>query len=156
MRVYLAGPITGLSYDDAALGWRKHVHDELKAVGIESYSPMRGKGYLKKHGLAPIPGSFSMTDNAIVRTQGILGRDHNDVQSCDLMFVNLLDAQRVSIGTMVEFGWATAYKKPIITIMQQKGCVHDHAFVHGLSTYRVDTVEEGLGLAKHLLLPGVE
>ena len=40
--VYLAGPITGLTYDGAT-DWRHAVAADLNSVGIKGLSPMRGK-----------------------------------------------------------------------------------------------------------------
>jgi hypothetical protein len=52
---------------------------------------------------------------------------------------------------MVEYGWADAMGIPIITIMEPEGNPHDHAFVHQLSTYVTDDVDEAFTLALYLL-----
>lgn len=150
-RVYLAGPIAGLTYEQAAMGWRKQVHDELEPFDIECYSPMRGKGFLKWHGTLTTQG---IDVDPRSSGKGIIGRDMHDVRSCNLMLVNLLDAPSRSIGTMVEYGWASAWGKPIVTIKKPSGCHHDHVFVDELSTYQIDNVDAAIELVKHLLLPG--
>lgn len=152
-RVYLAGPIAGLTYDQAAKGWRKHVHDELAAYGIECYSPMRGKEFLKDMGARPL-STQSIDVHPMTSSRGIVRRDMNDVRTCDLMLVNLLDAPSRSIGTMVEYGWASAWGKPIVTIKIPKGCHHDHLFVDELSMYQVDNVDAAIKLVKYVLLSG--
>ena len=45
--VYLAGQISGLSYD-GAVDWRKDAITRLDAEGITGLSPMRGKEYLSE------------------------------------------------------------------------------------------------------------
>jgi nucleoside 2-deoxyribosyltransferase len=112
---------------------------------------MRGKKFLKDNGTLPTTaiGSHPMSSG-----KGIVGRDMHDVRSCGLMLVNLLDAPDRSIGTMVEYGWASAWGKPIITVKLPKGCRHDHLFIDELSTYQVDNVDAAIDLVKHLLLPG--
>ena len=42
MSVYLAGPIRGLSYDEARK-WRIEAAKRFEEVGIRSFSPMRNK-----------------------------------------------------------------------------------------------------------------
>ena len=37
--VYLAGPITGLTYEEC-VGWRERAKEELAKAGITAYSPM--------------------------------------------------------------------------------------------------------------------
>ena len=44
--VYLAGPITGLTYSAARHGWREHFAEMLPAH-ILPVSPMRGKDFLR-------------------------------------------------------------------------------------------------------------
>jgi hypothetical protein len=52
---------------------------------------------------------------------------------------------------MVEYGWADAFGVPIVTVMEKDNSTHNHAFVHQLSTYVVDTMEEGIDLTLLLL-----
>jgi len=48
----------------------------------------------------------------LVSPPGAVGRDRFDVQTCDLLLVNLLGATSVSIGTMFELAWTDAWRKP--------------------------------------------
>jgi hypothetical protein len=169
-RVYLCGPINGCTYEECAMGWRKQVHDELsrpsgsyQGVGdvhlwqpneaIEVFSPMRGKEFLK--GWDGILTGQSYDENPISTKQAILGRDRYDTFNADLLFCNLIGAQIVSIGSMVEIGWADAKRIPIIICMEKEGNIHDHSFVKGLATYWVHSVDDGIRLAKLLLTPGI-
>lgn len=145
-KVYLCGPITGASYETAVEGWRKTAASYLIDVGAEPLSPMRGKYHLK--GLPALPDEDA--SDATSQAKGIVGRDRNDVRSCDVVLAYLLDAPRVSIGSMVEYGWADAYRKPVVTVLRP-GELHDHSFIRELSTYVVPTLYEALDLTAMLL-----
>jgi nucleoside 2-deoxyribosyltransferase len=140
MKVYLAGPITGLSYGEAT-DWR-----ELFCIeGIEPLSPMRAKSYLSQY--ETIPDSVN---TPLSSPRGIVARDHWDVRRCDLVFANLLGATRISIGTMIELGWASAYGKPIVLVMESNN-IHQHAMVNELTGFPCSTLEEGICILKSLL-----
>lgn len=56
----------------------------------------------------------------------------------------------ISIGTMVELGWASAAGIPVLLVMPT-GNVHDHPFTRALCNYRVSTIEEASDLIGALL-----
>lgn len=153
-RLYLAGPIAGLTYEEAALDWRElviqHLHGSHHWVDIHCYSPMRGKVFLK--GSGQVIGKQGYEEHPMSSTQGIIGRDRNDVMMADAVFMNVQGAKSVSIGTTVELGWADAFRKPVILVLD-KGGFHDHAFYKGLATYVCDSLEQGIECAKALLIP---
>lgn len=172
-KVYLAGPIAGVSYDVSARGWRIEVQSLLDGTyrsdkantetEIQTYSPMRGKGFLRDIKGDEVLGKLEYKASPISTTQGILGRDRNDCMKSDAIIMNLHGAKDVSIGTMVELGWADAARVPVILIMEdqktkeqldsgEKNNIHEHLFVQGLSTYRTSSVEGAVALAKFLLL----
>src|SRR5271157_1829498 len=100
--VYLAGPITGLTYQGCT-DWRQKAMDYLAEYGIQGLSPLRAKDYLLNE--TSIADTY---DDTILSSQrGIFARDKFDCERSDVIFVNLLGAQRVSIGTVMEIGWAT-------------------------------------------------
>lgn len=152
-RIYLAGPIAGLTYSEATHGWRQEVSNALAGTGIQCYSPMRGKVFLKDHA-GPI-GKEGYEQHPMSRMQGILGRDRNDVMEADLIFMNVQGAKSVSIGTTVELGWADAFRKPIVLVTDKEG-PHNHAFFTGLATYVCHDVATAIDCTKALLLPGYE
>lgn len=142
MRVYLAGPITGLTFG-AAIAWRVEAATVLEKNGHEVLSPMRGKDFiLKRIGEAEVLGQ-TYEDAPLASQRGIVARDHFDVSRADVVLFNLCGAERVSIGTMIEYGWASAFRKVIITAMGRAN-VHNHAFVRELSPYLVPTLPEAL------------
>jgi hypothetical protein len=58
--------------------------------------------------------------------QGTITRDRYDVARCDALFVNFLNSEAVSIGTIMEMAWADAWRIPIILAMETRN-IHDHA-----------------------------
>lgn len=141
--VYLAGPMDGLSYEEG-LAWREQATKELAKYGIQCLSPMRGKDFLKG---TPMQANLKL-DHFLTSDSGITRRDINDVMNSGAVLFNLLGAKKVSIGTMIEYGAAGAFRKPIISIIEPRNSgnqnVHEHPMVRDLTTYRVDTLESGI------------
>ena len=150
--VYLCGPIAGLSYNEARYGWRSQVVAELQRHNIECISPMRCKDY--ESDLKSMPASAS-NRHVLSTRRGIVARDRYDTQRCDLVFCNLLRAERVSIGSMVEFGWCDSMRIPLVVCMEDEGNVHDHGFVREIADFIVPTVPAGIEVARAILTPGV-
>jgi hypothetical protein len=65
--------------------------------------------------------------------------------------MNLQDAKRISIGTMIEAGWADAARRPIILVMEP-GNVHEHMILETVAGYRVHTLDDALHIVKAILL----
>lgn len=142
-RVYLAGPITGLSYDGAT-DWREEVRVGL-APDIQAISPMRGKDYLA--------GEDTIADHyetVLSCPKGITTRDRFDVSRVDAVLVNLLGAERVSIGTVMEIAWADAMRIPVILVIEQ-GNPHQHSMLIECSGFVVGDLEEGIEVVNALL-----
>lgn len=119
--IYLAGPITGLTYGEARHGWRKEFGEMMarQSPHIECFSPMRQKDFLEgQESLRGDADALDRLDHALARPHGILTRDFNDVTTRDAVVACFLGAQRVSIGTVWEIGVAYAHKKPLIVIME--------------------------------------
>lgn len=149
-KVYLAGPIAGLTFDGAQ-EWRDIVQTEFARSGIDGYSPLRNKGYLRSEGIISNVGY----QQPMSSDRGIMTRDHWDCKTSDLIFAYLLGAKSVSQGTNMEMAWAYAYRKPLVVIMEEHGNVHDHPMVREAIDYRVTTLAEGIAIAKAILLPHV-
>jgi nucleoside 2-deoxyribosyltransferase len=143
--VYLAGPISGLSFD-ASETWR---HEFKRHVGhaLTCLSPLRGKDYLRANGV--IEQSY---EAPLSTDRGIMTRDHFDCSRADLIVCNLTGTERVSVGTVMEIAWAFAYRKPLILIMEP-GNVHDHPMVREAVGFRASDVEEAALLALGILTP---
>lgn len=172
-RVYLAGPITGLSYDGAT-DWRQAMKVSLGTLGIDGFSPLRAKDYLKDE--TSIDGSPSayQRKHPLSSPKGIVTRDREDVRRADVVLMNLLGATRVSVGTMIELGWADAFRVPVVVVMEgatqyevgpaagagtdvkavgEVANPHAHAMVDQIAGYIVGTLGEALIVVKALVLP---
>lgn len=172
MKVYLSGPITNYDFDaHLCNGWRKEAKNFLEIgnwtardqrefeaesstggqtyydTGIKTYSPLRGKVYLKNVGA--IDGEY---DGPLTNRHAITMRDRHDCLTCDAMLVYLKGTDVVSIGTMIELGWADAVRKPIVLVMEP-GNVHEHVIAGSIPVACVETLEEGCDVIKRILLP---
>lgn len=147
-KVYLAGPIAGQTYDQSE-DWRNFVAGALPKE-IVPYSPLRGKEFLREAGVL---GKGSYDENPLSTSKGVLTRDRNDVQSSDCVLINVLDAKKVSIGTIMEMAYADAYRVPVVLVMEP-GNPHEHVMFDEAATYRTDSLHDAIDLVTYLLLPG--
>lgn len=141
--VYLSGPITGLSYDEAKGGWRydlwKMLVERRELGRITLLSPMRKKEHLR--GTTSLAGDGPLADNG-PSWKPIIARDYADVKRSDLMVANFTGATRVSIGTMIEFGFAVALGVPILAICTGPIGPHKHGWVQEIPIKWVETVDD--------------
>jgi nucleoside 2-deoxyribosyltransferase len=147
-KVYLAGPISGLTYGGAE-NWRIQFSAAVDQR-IACFSPLRSKDFLTQHGV--IEGSYPY--NPLSTDQGITARDRNDCTTADLVLFNLLGADRISVGTMIELGWADANRIPAVLVMEPNGNPHDHPMVRQTTQFRVDNLGDAVKLVNTILLPG--
>ena len=151
--IYLAGPITGLTHDEARYGWREKF-DLLLPDHIYSSSPMRGKDFLRDQGV--LSDGADYPDHAMATAAGITTRDFNDVKTCDAMIACFLESGgRLSGGTFMEYGFAHALQKPIVAIGSLDDPNIRHLMAERVMGYRVDTLEEAAVIVTHLLTPGI-
>jgi nucleoside 2-deoxyribosyltransferase len=148
-RIYLAGGISGYTYDESQ-AWRDYVADQLKDTEIRCFSPLRGKAFLRKEGII----NKSYEYHPLASAKGILHRDHHDCVTADLVFVNFLKATSNSVGTAMEVGWAFDHHILTIAVMENDAQFNTHPMVLECITYRVETLDEGILIAKAILLPG--
>jgi nucleoside 2-deoxyribosyltransferase len=150
MKVYLAGPLTGVKYKNV-LPWRETATAHLDDVSnglIKSYSPLRGADFIEPD--APMQNVYK---NFLGTQRSITYLDRHDVFSADLVLANMLLAEKASIGTVMELAWANARDIPIVLIMEAGGNPHDHGMIREICPMRVQTLEEGLLLVTRILLP---
>lgn len=149
--IYLSSPISGLTYEASRFGWQQEVAKQLEEFPIDLYSPMRGKSHLSKDNyMNPVGGN----DHIFSTSKSITNRDRNDCLNADLVFCNLLNAKQVSIGCMIELGWADALRIPIVTIMEKTN-IHNHSIVNEISSFIVNDLDSGIDVVKQVLLPGL-
>jgi nucleoside 2-deoxyribosyltransferase len=150
-KVYLAGPISGLTLEGCT-DWRDQVRDAVHP-SIQTLSPLRGKQYLAErcqNGSGTVEDSYE--DMPLCSKRGINTRDHWDATRCDVIFVNFLGAKRVSIGTVMEIAWAYTRQIPVIIVMEKEGNLHEHSMLSECTGFRVETLEQGVDVLEALLL----
>jgi nucleoside 2-deoxyribosyltransferase len=154
---YLAGPISGLTYQEAT-EWREAVKQELAPQGIKCLSPLRAEVYLRNYqGLltdcqTPEESLAAGCQVLAMSTQrGVVTRDKFDATRCSVLLLNLLGAKRVSIGSAVEVGWAGAHSIPIVLVMENENNPHDHAFITESCAFRTSSLSEGIEIIKAIL-----
>ena len=147
--VYLAGGISGLTYDEA-VAWRTEVKQKV-GPNIKTLSPMRGK-----ENLGTAVGNPTLKDkyeeNPLTSAKGINQRDYFDVKRSDVLFVNLLGAKQVSIGTVMEVAWARAFEIPVVLVMEE-GNIHTHSMFLYPCGFVVDTLDKGIEVLKCIIGP---
>ena len=138
MKIYLAGPIRGLTYEQAC-EWREDVEHNLTSLGHTCSSPMRGKEILKTRG--KITNSYE--EFPISSEAGIYGRDIFDVSNCDVLLANFLGAKDASLGTAMEVQAAHDRGKYVLVVMEE-GNVHDHPFIRRAASLVVRDIDTAL------------
>jgi nucleoside 2-deoxyribosyltransferase len=153
--VYLAGPITGLSYADA-LDWRAEVRERLaeSSPHVECIDPMRAKRHLA--GVQRIgPHGHG---GALLSSHAVVARDLWDVDRSDVVLMNLSGAREVSVGSMVELGRASVRRSFVIVVLpaEETGSdnegrnPHDHLFVHELASTVAKSLDEALAIIESM------
>lgn len=124
MKIYLAGPISGLGYDEIVDAYNEKI-ERLGNMGYVTLCPMTGKQYLRNEVELKAGGyNFPVSTN-----HAIVERDRWMVTSADIVLADLSSSgTRVSIGTCMELAWAHDHGKHTIGIIPV-GNIHNHAFV---------------------------
>ncbi|MCB2106378.1 MAG: hypothetical protein KDE14_01700 [Rhodobacteraceae bacterium] len=145
--MYLAGPISGLTYDGAE-DWRKLAKASLAGHGIKAVSPLRGKDYLR--GMPALTADCAGYGdlNCMSSPRGIMTRDRFDATRCDTLLVNLIGAERVSIGTVMEIAWADQCRTPIVVAIEPHGNPHEHAMITEAIGFRVPSLSEAIHVVR--------
>lgn len=147
--VYLAGPITWLTFEEGQ-DWRQKLVDRFAEWKIEARSPLRGKSYLKNSGTLTREHDYGEF-HPLSSDKGIVTRDREDVRTAGLVFANFLGASRVSSGTCIELGWADAWRIPTIAVMEPEGNAHDGHMVRGVTGFIMHDIDSAFDLALTLM-----
>ncbi len=145
--IYLCGPVTGGTFEDAKYGWRYDVANVLSRAGIICINPLRTE-YVRDFSTDDLQTMKAMGTGAGVLSapKGLTAQDRFDTFRCGIVFCNLIGSKSVSIGSMIELGWADARNTPILLCMEP-GNVHDHAMVTTLASWVLPTLDDGIRLA---------
>lgn len=146
--VYLAGPITGLSFSHAH-AWRKLASEAL-APDIECASPLRGQFHLS--GETQIKHTY--IGNPFSSQRGIMVQDHFDVCRSTVVLADFTGAVEKSGGTFMECGWAWDKHIPVVAVIENEGNPHDgHPMLLETFSFRCSSLAEGIEITRRLVLP---
>ena len=144
MKIYLARPITGKSYDEV-MQYLKDLKEELEIYGYKVLSPMTGKGCLKGEKKFK---AFGYKD-AVTTNHAIVERDRWMVENADIVFVNFENTDKVSIGCVAELAWAHQLGKHTVVVLP-KDNIHEHAFVLEMADIVFRNFEDAVSYLKEL------
>lgn len=126
MRVYLAGPMAGLTPKTAS-AWRVEVTEILVGAGFEVVDPMRGTE--KTHsGRKKFQTKKYPDDKPSLSDKALVNRDRFDVKRSDIILVNFLGAEEKSTGTTCEIAFNMVYGNLCVIVMEEKN-IHNHPFI---------------------------
>ena len=138
--IYLAGPIAGLTEDEATT-WRHDV-DLMLPDNIIGISPLRCE---------PLqPGMVYTDDGATDKMwsdpRAINAKNWLDTESADLVLAYLpkeMNDRRPSIGTIIEIGWSIGLKKPLIVVSDDTQ-IMDHPRIKCNAAWRLDELDDAV------------
>lgn len=144
-RVYLAGPISGLTWSESSI-WRDQAATALAKDGVECFSPMRDCDNLTQVGV--IDGTCSYDDGLLTTSRAVMSRDFFDVKRADLILVNLHSAKKVSIGTIMEIAWAWQMQKPVVIIAEPTNQQVAHIMVQEAASVIVPDLNQAISVVR--------
>lgn len=151
-KVYLAGPIAGLSHSECT-EWREYAENYLlDNFNVKGVSPMRGKGYLAHLPAISKTGEEYVDLGVLSTASAIMARDYFDCTTCDVLLVNFLGAKEPSIGTISEMAWAYMKRTPIVIAIEPDGSnPNEHLFIRYEAGFRVETLDHALDVVGSIL-----
>lgn len=155
-KVYLSGPITGLTYGEARYSWREDFAKKLKVVApqIAVLSPMRHEGHLAEMRNTPIFPD-NLPDGLFSHPKMIVTKDFLDIDESTIVLCMLQGAKAVSQGTIFELGYARKAGKTIITVQDGDDKIHNSPFFQVISDVIVPTLDDAVIITASLLSEGI-
>lgn len=146
MKIYLAGPISGKSFDEVVSLYRDKSY-LLGSFGYEILCPMTGKAYLRNE----LEFKAAGDGHPVSTNHAIFERDRWMVSQSDIVYADLSNSgERVSIGTMMELAWASQLGKHTVSVIPSNN-IHNHAFVLDASDIVFQTTKEAIVYLKELI-----
>jgi len=138
MKIYLAGSISGCSYEEVTEKI-KSKKERLEKAGYEIFSPMTGKNYLRTELVFRAEGY----KNPPSTNHAIFERDKWMVNMVDIVLADLSGAKIASLGTAMELAWASLLGKYTVLVMEEDN-IHRHAFILEAADIVFPTLEEAM------------
>lgn len=145
--IYCVHAMSGLSWEEVQ-EYYEHTKKDLDALGYYTMHPMCAKSELKGKKFDPKAGG---NGSPVVSAHGITRRDHWMVRKSDIVFADLSNCKKKSIGSISEMAVAYTHGKHTIGVME-KGNVHEHAFMFEQFDIIFETYTEALVYLKKLIL----
>lgn len=145
MKIYIASPISGLTSEEV-FEYYDGIERKLRLCGFKPYSPMTAKHYLRGE-MAMNPQGYS--NHPASTGHAIYKRDKWMLSNSDVVFVNLLNSDAISIGCMFELAWADMLGKHVVVVSNGEP-PYDHAFVKQAADIIFTTVEDALEYLQEL------
>ena len=140
--IYLGGPMSGMTWRQA-MEWRWTAQTRLEH-SWRLINPCRTQIPMDKLDEVIIASTQKDGDLDLHLTAtGITAQDEFFIDQSDWLLVNFLGAERVSIGTVWEMGYAWAKGKKIVTVVEP-GSINDHPFTRRRSHVFTPDFEEAL------------
>jgi len=140
MKIYLARPISGKTKDNVFDNYLRTI-EWLSGRNVQILCPMMGKNFLRtdpNEKYKPVDNLHPITTN-----HAIFERDIWMVKQSDVIFMDLIDADHVSIGCIMELAIAASEEKHTILAMEE-GNIHEHAFVVEAADIRFYTYDDAI------------
>lgn len=146
LKIYLAHPISGLSYDEVA-DYYDVIVPHLQDVGYQVFNPLTGKDVLRNEIEFKVKGyeGIPLSSNHAIKQ-----RDQWMVSQADIVWCNFLKCKNVSIGMVSELAWADLQGKHTIVTMQEDN-IHQHAFILEMADVVFETELESLNYLQELI-----
>lgn len=148
--VYLCGPITGLSLEEAT-GWRRAAADALDPVAVVIDPTREAPDTMRRSETA---ATRTITVERLLHGKRTVARDRYDIQRSDLVLACFLGANSVSIGAVGEIFWADAMTKPVVLVREEAN-VHNHDMLNEIAGWIFEDLESAIDSVRRLIRTGV-
>ena len=140
--VYLAGPIGGLTWEEAH-GWRERAPKLI--APCKTLSPMRDMdGQSLRSSCFTKDGREQAIEIDQIPFHKLFQRDYMDVHTCDAMLINMIGAKTKSTGTICEIAWAYRRGTPMFMAMEPEGNPNDNPFITPQVPRRYPTLADAI------------
>ena len=116
------------------------VSDKLRPFGIIGISPLRCEPLIgEKYGV-------TYQDPCFGTARAISSKNFMDVQRCDMTLAYMpkaLNERRLSVGTICELAWATAFRKPTILVSDYE-FLTEHPVIRANANWILATLPDAL------------
>lgn len=153
--VYLAGPIGGLSWDEAH-GWREAAPKLIAPCKV--ISPMRDMdGVSLRTSCFTTDGREQAVEMDRIPFHKLFQRDYMDAHTCDAMLINMIGSKTRSVGTICEIAWGYRRAIPMFMAMEPEGNPNDNPFIAPMIARRFPTLADAInGLREYYGYPAYE